>query len=112
MTASLVLHVFGPASTSGLEGAARIVHNAQADLSEHQIELVLQGPIVSVVTDPNQITLVEELVSGGVAVSVCANSLRSAGLPVDTVPEAFTVVPAAITHLARRQWEGWAYVRI
>ena len=42
------------------------------------------------------------------ALRLCANSLAGQGL---AAPEGVAVVDAAVAHLARRQAEGWVYVR-
>ncbi|AUL46265.1 Uncharacterized conserved protein [Bordetella trematum] len=39
---------------------------------------------------------------------LCGNTLQNTGAQA---PAALQVVPAAIVHLARRQAEGWAYIR-
>ena len=46
------------------------------------------------------------------SIKVCANSLRSQDIDVSDLAEGIGVVPAAVSHLAERQWQGWAYVRI
>ncbi|TAN18847.1 MAG: hypothetical protein EPN45_01025 [Rhizobiaceae bacterium] len=38
----------------------------------------------------------------------CRNTLDATG---QSVAEGATVVSSAIAHLARRQWEGWIYIR-
>ena len=42
----------------------------------------------------------------------CGNSMRSAGMEDKDLAPGVGAVPAAIAHLARRQWDGWAYARL
>jgi len=42
----------------------------------------------------------------------CANSLRAVGIAAEDLTAGVGTVPAAVTHLAQRQWAGWAYVRV
>ncbi len=48
----------------------------------------------------------------GIKVFACANSLRTVGIAAEDLTAGVTTVPAAVTHLAQRQWAGWAYVRL
>ncbi|MCX6500145.1 MAG: DsrE family protein [Arthrobacter sp.] len=47
-----------------------------------------------------------------VSVLACGNSLRSAGLEEKDLSPGIGVVPAAIAHIAQRQWNGRAYARL
>lgn len=42
------------------------------------------------------------------AVCICANSLRAVAI---VAPENLRIIPSAMLHLARRQSEGWTYIR-
>ncbi len=76
------------------------------------VEMVANGPGISAVTSGSTVTAdVAALLARGVIVLGCANSLSARGLtPADVLP-GVRVVPAGISHLVRRQHEGWAYVR-
>jgi intracellular sulfur oxidation DsrE/DsrF family protein len=45
-------------------------------------------------------------------VLACGNSLRSVGVEPEALFRDVTVVPAAVAHLATRQLDGWAYIRV
>jgi uncharacterized protein len=74
--------------------------------------VVVQGAGVRLLTGDSPIkeaiTNVRQL---GVEILACANSLRSAGLEAADLAVGIGTVPAAVAHLAERQWQGWAYVR-
>ncbi|MHB8556203.1 MAG: DsrE family protein [Candidatus Dormibacteria bacterium] len=76
------------------------------------VEVVANGPGVGAVVLTSPVAVeVGSLLARGVAVLACANSLRSQGIAPSELLEGVGVVPAGISHLVRRQLEGWAYVR-
>lgn len=76
------------------------------------VEVVTNGPGVSAVVFTSPVAgEVGSLLARGVAVLACAHSLRSQGIALGELLEGVRVVPAGISHLVRRQFEGWAYVR-
>lgn len=113
---SLVLHLAGPgqAPFPDLATALRIAANALAELPGTEVEIVVQGPSVTRLAAPaeDSARITELLGTGRVAISACANSLRSAGVEVSELAPGVRDVPAAIAQLARRQGEGAAYIRI
>lgn len=113
---SLLLHLAGPgeAPFPDLGTALKVAANALTELPEAEVEIVVQGPSVSQLVAPaNDAARIAELTgTRKVAISACANSLRSAGVEASGLAGGVHVVPAAIAHLARRQRAGAAYVRI
>lgn len=87
---ALLVHSAGPAEGAGLAAALRSAGNAAAALA----------PGVPVE------------VGQGIRILACGNSLRSVELTPGQLLPGVESVPAAISHLATRQWEGWAYVRL
>jgi len=109
----LLLHATGPLEAESLTGVLRSSANARAALKPGAaIEVVVQGAGVRLLTGDSPIkeaiTNVRQL---GVEILACANSLRSAGLEAADLAVGIGTVPAAVAHLAERQWQGWAYVR-
>lgn len=77
-----------------------------------QIELVVHGPgLAAVVINAPHAARLRELLSRGVAVAACANTMREKNISTEGLVEGVHVVPAGIAELVRRQREGWAYVR-
>lgn len=92
----------------------RNVLNLRADLGpDVPIELVAHGAGVDLLIDESGLDEeVRALNLAGVRTLACLNTLASRGLtPDDLFPEAETV-PSGVGHLARRQLEGWAYLRL
>jgi intracellular sulfur oxidation DsrE/DsrF family protein len=108
----LLLHVSG-GEEAQLQAGIRSARNARAQLPEMTMEIVVQGPAVAFLHADSALTA--ELAMLGevpVAVLACGNSLRSVGIEPDALFPGVTVVPAAVAHLATRQLEGWAYIRV
>lgn len=104
----LLLHVMG--EIEALSRAAVVARNARAELG-CPIEVIVQGPLVAVVTDDRGAPAVDMIADSHARLILCANSLRGAHIDPDTV-SAGVVVSAAVTYLARRQADGWSYVRL
>ncbi|KSU70069.1 hypothetical protein AS031_18555 [Pseudarthrobacter enclensis] len=80
---------------------------------EAGIEVVVQGPGVKLLTKNSPAT--EAITNAGqlhVDILACGNSMRSAGMEDKDLAPGVGTVPAAIAHLTRRQWDGWAYARL
>lgn len=108
----LLLHVSGNEATH-IQAGMRAVINARAQLPTVSIELVIQGPCVTFLATGSVLEPELAALGGGlVHVLACNNSMRSAGLQADQLPGSVSVVPAAIAHLAARQFTDWAYVRV
>ncbi|KHL03618.1 DsrE family protein [Sinomonas humi] len=110
----LVVHGSGPSPEAWLPAAMRTTLNAAADLGGGRaVELVVQGPAVALLATPGgPAAQLADLLAAGIGILACGNSLRSAGMTGEDLAAGVAVVPAAVGHLARRQWEGWAYIRI
>ncbi|MBC7342277.1 MAG: DsrE family protein [Clostridia bacterium] len=52
-----------------------------------------------------------ELAHMGVRFAACRNALRSHSISEDRLPEFCQVVPAGITEIAKKQTEGYAYIK-
>lgn len=108
----LLLHVSG-ADAASIQPGIRMALNAQEQLPHVIIELVIQGPCVSFLTAGSVLEPHLAALHGGrVQVLACTNSLRSAGVEAGRLQGGVGVVPAAVAHLAARQFTGWAYVRV
>lgn len=91
----------------------RNVVNLRAELGAHiPVEVVVHGPAVTLLVGGNDAgRQVHELLTGGVRFAACANSLRTQQLDRSAVLDGVQIVPAGVAHLARRQFDGWAYLR-
>ena len=108
----LLLHVSG-ADAAPIQAGIRVALNARAQLPDVTMELVVQGPCVAFLEAGSVLEPELAALGGGqVPVLACGNSMRSAGLEADQLQGGMSVVPAAVAHLASRQFSGWAYVRV
>lgn len=88
--------------------------NLLDDLGDQQVvaELVANGPGLDAVLTRSTIGAeLIALMTRGVAILACANTLRARRLSATDLLVGVELVPAGISHLVRRQHEGWAYVR-
>lgn len=110
----LVAHAAGPLPDGALAGVLRSTRNAVAALGPDVLmEAVIQGPgVVHLAQGSESDEDIGAAIASGVRVLACGNSLRSAGVPAEDLLPGVEVVPAAIAHLAERQWSGWAYIRL
>lgn len=96
---SLYLIIHAPSETA-LARARSNAANLRAAAPEAQVEIVINGPAVAAALSQPHAT--DELLR------VCDNTLaRLAQSP----PAHWVRVPAAVLHIARRQQQGWAYMR-
>lgn len=110
----LLVHSAGPADSAGISAVLRSAANAVAALDPGApVEVVVQGPGVALLAADSTLEepVCETLVQG-IRILACGNSLRSAGLAPGELSSSVGSVPAAISHLATRQWQGCAYVRL
>jgi intracellular sulfur oxidation DsrE/DsrF family protein len=110
----LLIHAAGPLDEDALVAVLRTATNAVAALpSSRPIEVLVQGPGVRMLAAGSSVTAaVREALGTGMRLLACGNSLRSAGLEPPALTPGVGAVPAAIAHLAQRQWDGWAYARL
>lgn len=110
----LLIHSAGPLEQEALTGILRSAANARAALGQGaHIEVVIQGPGVKLLATNTPAT--EAITNAGqlhVDILACGNGMRSAGMEDQDLAPGVGTVPAAIAHLARRQWDGWAYARL
>ncbi len=109
----LLIHHFGAADEEHLAPAFRSAQNAVLAMPEAAIEVVVQGPAVALLA--NGSAMAEDVgaaIRDGIAVVGCGNSMRSAIVDSSDLLPGVVSVPAAVAHLAQRQWQTWAYVRL
>jgi intracellular sulfur oxidation DsrE/DsrF family protein len=90
------------------------VTNLLADLGDElgPVELVVHGPgLDAVLVGSDLAAPLADLVSQGVVLAACANTLRARGLAESDLLEGVRLVPAGVGELVRRQRQGWAYLR-
>lgn len=107
----LVLHLAGPGHEPfpDLAMARRVADNAAVELPDMEIEILVQGPSVSQLIGGEAIA---QIPSPSISVYACGNSLRSAAIDPSDLPSGVKVIPAAVAHIAQRQFDGAAYLRL
>ena len=110
-TRVLVLHLAGPGSEPfpDLATAMRVARNAAAELTDVEIEILVQGPSVAQLVEGEAVA---ENLGPSISIYACGNSLQSAKIDPSTLHPKVKVAPAAVAHIARRQFDGAAYMRL
>lgn len=108
----VVVHL-AEAGTERQSAVLRNVLNLRADLGPGvPVELVAHGPGVELLTGESCLDAeVRQVLDQGVRLLACRNTLASRGLAPDDLLPGVGMTPSGVGHLARRQLEGWAYVR-
>ena len=79
------------------------------------IEVVANGEAVAVFKNggltKNFVEQMQKLAEIGVNFVACQNALKAQSIAKESLPEFVTVVPAGITEIARKQTEGFAYIK-
>lgn len=79
------------------------------------IEVVANGEAVKIFADNSDHGLLleemQKLAEKGVEFMVCRNALQSQAIDAGNLPPFIKVVPAGITEIARKQVEGYAYIK-
>lgn len=76
------------------------------------IEVVAHGPgLDAVLRGSAHEGRVRELLDAGVEFDACANTMSARGVEPGALIPGVIVVPSGVAHLARRQWQGYAYLR-
>jgi intracellular sulfur oxidation DsrE/DsrF family protein len=88
--------------------------NVQADLGADtvEMEIVVYGPAIGMLKAGSPVAArVASAMKSGVKVLACENTMTNQKLAqADMLPE-LGYVPAGVTHLMKRQQQGWAYIR-
>ena len=110
----LLIHSVGPSGQDAFAAVLRSAANARAALGDATaIEVVVQGPGVLLLAAGSLAKdAIDDARLRDVHLLACGNSMRSAGLEEADLAPGVGSVPAAIAHLARRQWDGWSYARL
>jgi intracellular sulfur oxidation DsrE/DsrF family protein len=91
----------------------RQINNALTAAPDTKIEAVFHGNAIWVLTkDSSKHTAkIEKELARGVTLAVCNNSMKRLKVDPSQLLPGITIVPVAILELARKQQEGWSYIK-
>jgi intracellular sulfur oxidation DsrE/DsrF family protein len=93
-----------------LGNVANLLDDVGAALVE--VEIVFNGPAISALASRSDLrTDLAALQARGVVLLACNNSMVAAGISREDLTPGVDVISSGISHLVRRQHDGWAYVR-
>ena len=80
-----------------------------------ELELVVHGPglrpFVARGIDPEVKAKVEALLTGGMRMGACQNTMRRQSIKPEDLIEGFTPIPSGVARVMELQEEGYAYIR-
>jgi intracellular sulfur oxidation DsrE/DsrF family protein len=88
--------------------------NVQADLGKEnvEIEIVAYGPGLPMLKAESKVAgRLAQALDSGVALLACENTMQNTKVSRDEMYYGIKYVQAGVTHLMKRQREGWAYIR-
>ncbi len=95
------------------QAVLRNINNLRAELGEDTpTELVAHGPGLDICrTLTPHAAAVTALITEGVTVAACANTMRSQHLTAEDLIDGVHIVPAGVAELIRKQRAGWSYLK-
>ena len=88
--------------------------NVQADLGKAnvQVEIVAYGPGLAMLKAESPVSArLAEALDGSIGLLACVNTMESTKTPKSDMYGGIGYVQAGVTHIMKRQKEGWAYIR-
>ena len=88
--------------------------NVQAELGKEnvQIEIVAYGPGLAMLKAESKVEArLAQALEDNVGLIACENTMQNTKTTKADMYSGISYVPAGVTHLMKRQREGWAYIR-
>ena len=88
--------------------------NVQADLGKAnvQVEIVAYGPGLAMLKAESPVSArLAEALDGNVGLLACVNTMKNTKTTKSDMYGGIGYVQAGVTHIMKRQKEGWAYIR-
>ncbi len=88
--------------------------NVQADLGKDnvEIEIVAYGPGLPMLKSDSKVAArLAQALDSSIALLACENTMQNTKVGRDDMYYGIAYVQAGVTHLMKRQREGWAYIR-
>ena len=88
--------------------------NVQADLGKDkvQIEIVAYGPGLAMLKSDSKVAdRLAGALDDSVGLIACENTMQNTKVTRDQMYDGIAYVQAGVTHIMKRQQEGWAYIR-
>lgn len=91
----------------------RQINNVLTEAPDTKIEVVFHGNAIFVLTNDSSlhISKVQKEQARGVTFAVCNNSMKRLKLDPSRLLPGLKIVPVAMLELARKQNEGWSYLK-
>ena len=90
------------------------VSNIQHDLGKRNVtvEIVTHGPGIEMLKAESKVAArLAQALDNGVVLDACENTMRNAGVTRADMYAGVSFVPSGVTHILKREREGWLYLR-
>ena len=93
--------------------ALRYARNFLAECEGRPVEVLTNAAGLDLVMrdSADRVAVTDLAGTGTTTFLACANTMAGRAISSAELHPAARIVPAAVAHLARRQWAGWAYLR-
>jgi intracellular sulfur oxidation DsrE/DsrF family protein len=91
----------------------RQINNVLTEAPDTKIEVVFHGNAIFVLTKDSSlhISKIQKEQARGVTFAICNNSMKRLKLEASRLLPGLKIVPVAMLELARKQAEGWSYLK-
>lgn len=91
----------------------RQINNVLTEAPDTKIEVVFHGNAIFVLTKDSSlhISKIQKEQARGVTFAICNNSMKRLKLEASRLLPGLKIVPVAMLELARKQSEGWSYLK-
>ncbi len=89
------------------------INNLLKEIDAHcaEISVVANGEAIQGYLMPEKHPALQALFDQKIVLNICQNSMKGFDIQSDELPEFVTIVSAAVLELARKQHEGFAYIK-
>jgi intracellular sulfur oxidation DsrE/DsrF family protein len=112
----VVVHITGDDAGSwemALRNLVNLVRDGSVDTPPESISVVANGPAVKFFTAKGpEADRIEQMVSAGVSISACSNSLQRFGYATDDLADGVTVVDSGVAAVMRAQERNLKYLKL
>lgn len=108
---NVIFHIDEPEKwTEVLSNVSNYLQEAHKQGTTGQVEILVNGTAIISVETASGVDLAPVL-DAGVTIAACANAMAAHQVEPSTVQDGVTVVPAGVYELAKREAEGFEYIK-
>ncbi|MFN7278688.1 MAG: DsrE family protein [bacterium] len=108
-----IIWEIGAKDTAVHSAIFRQINNVLTEAPDTKIEVVFHGNAIFVLTKDSSLHIpkIQKEQARGVTFAICNNSMKRLKLEASRLLPGLKIVPVAMLELARKQSEGWSYLK-